>query len=118
MSHDTKDPHRTGTATVDERYGQEGQPMPGAEAMGFSEATGEGPGVVRTSTAARDEVEPVTGHLDESVSRPGQDQLNQTVSLEALDTARSRPLFAPDDAPITGRLDEAVPVKPVKDAKP
>ncbi|HSK78354.1 MAG TPA: hypothetical protein VLQ45_18015 [Thermoanaerobaculia bacterium] len=111
MSHDTKDPHRTGT-------GEEGHPIPGAEAMGFSEATGEGPGVVRTSTAVRDEVEPVTGHLDDSVSRPSHDHLNRTVSPEALDAARSHPLFAPDDRPITGHLDEAAPAKPVKDAKP
>jgi len=78
MKHDTK---------------TEGHPIPGAEAMGFSEAA--------------DEVEPVTGHLDGSVSRPSHDQLNRTVSPEALDTARSRPLFAPEDRPITGRLDEA-----------
>jgi len=72
----------------------EGHPIPGAEAMGFSEAT--------------DKAEPVTGHLDGSVNRPSQDQLNETVSPKAQDAARSRPLFAPDDAPITGRLDEAV----------
>lgn len=99
MSHDTKDPHRTG---------QEGKPIPGAEAMGFSQAAGEGPGVVRTSTAVRDEAEPVTGHLDDSVNRPSHDHLNRTVSPEALEGARSHPLFAPDDPPITGRLDEAV----------
>lgn len=108
MTHETKDPHRTGTATAEERHGEEGHPMPGAEAMGFSEATGEGPGVVHTSTAVRDEVEPVTGHLDDSVSRPSHDHLNRTVSPEALEAARSRPLFAPDDRPITGHLDEAV----------
>lgn len=99
MSHDTKDPQRPG---------QEGKPIPGAEAMGFSEATGEGPGVVRTSTAVRDEVEPVTGHLDESVNRPSHGHLNRTVSPEALDAAKSHPLFAPDDRPVTGHLDEAV----------
>jgi hypothetical protein len=117
MSHDTENPRRTSTATAEERYGEEGQPMPGAEAMGFSEATGEGPGVVHTSTAVRDEVEPVTGNLDDSVSRPSHGQLNRTVSPEALDAARSGPLFAPDDRPITGHLDEAAPAKPAKDAK-
>lgn len=99
MSHHTDDPNRPA---------QEGHPMPGAEAMGFSEATGDGPAVVRTSNAVRDEVEPVTGHLDESVNRPSRDHLNRTVSPEALDAAKSRPLFAPDDRPITGHLDEAV----------
>ena len=105
MSHHTDDPNRPA---------QEGHPMPGAEAMGFSETPGEGPGVVPTSASVRNEVEPVTGHLDDSVSRPSHDQLNRTVSQGALDTARSRPLFAPDDRPITGHLDEAAPAKDSK----
>lgn len=89
-----------------EHYGPEGQPMPGAEAMGFTAATEEGPGVVSTSAAVRAEAEPVTGHLDESVSRPSHDHVNRTVGAEVLEEARSHPLFAPDERPITGHLDE------------
>lgn len=90
-----------------EHHGEEGQPVPGAEVMGFTAATEEGPGAVRTSEPLRDEVEPVTGHLDESVNRPGHDSINKTVGATFLEAARAHPLFSQNDRPITGKLDEA-----------
>lgn len=90
-----------------EHHGEEGQPMPGAEVMGFTAATEEGPGVVRTSGSLRDEVEPITGHLDESVNRPSHDSINETVGSGFLEAARAHPLFSQEERPITGRLDEA-----------
>jgi hypothetical protein len=90
-----------------EHHGEEGQPVPGAEVMGFTATPDEGPGVVRTSATVRNEVEPVTGHLDDSVNRPGHDSINETVGAAFLEAARAHPLFTQEDRPITGRLDEA-----------
>lgn len=86
-----------------EPLGPEGRPMAGAETVGLAD-TGvkEGPAVVRTSEIA-------TGRLDEGVHRPDSGALNETVSPDALAAAASRPLFAPDERPITGRLDEGLP---------
>lgn len=86
-----------------EPLGPEGQPMAGAEAVGLTDArVKEGPAVVRTSEIA-------TGRLDEGVHRPDSGALNETVGSDALSAAAARPLFAPDERPITGHLDEGLP---------